>query len=73
MSIIISPDHRRKYTLGRGVHSGFVELENGNTLWLEYDKAVFDKISALYYLHRALEVVTARACQETDCNFAQIQ
>jgi hypothetical protein len=65
---------RRRYTLGHGVYSGNITLDNGRSIWLEYKQEVIWSVSGLRRLQDALEYIAAKFCEERPYyNHVQIQ
>ena len=49
------------YSLGDDVYSGFIPLENGTTIFIEYNKGTKKKTRCLPHLKDFLEDITVRA------------
>jgi hypothetical protein len=65
---------RQRYTLGHGVYSGHITLDNGNEVMVDYlDDLVEGAVSSLNHLQDALEYIAARVCEEYSYNYVQIR
>ncbi|RYP83308.1 hypothetical protein DL769_001395 [Monosporascus sp. CRB-8-3] len=70
----MSSSRRQRYTLGYGVYSGWITLDNGTSVWVEYLQDVVDGgASNLGYLQDALEYIAASVCEAESYNYIQIR
>ncbi|KAI0112426.1 hypothetical protein GGR51DRAFT_506999 [Nemania sp. FL0031] len=64
---------RQRYTLGHGVFTGSIDLDNGKRIWLEYMAHIVYDVSTLDYLQNALEYICSKFCEECYYNHIEIQ
>lgn len=63
----------RTYTLGADVYNGFISLEDGTTIFIEYNIEMKGNTNGLPYLKDFLEDITVRACLQNGYNHAFIR
>lgn len=73
MSLSLYQRQRRAYVLGHGSFSGYVTLDNGRQVWLEYQDELVRRLTSLNDVRDALEYIAAKFCEQTAYNHIQIR
>ena len=64
---------QRSYILGAGVYGGFIRLQDGTTVFIEYNIQTKNNTTGLLHLKDFLEDITVRACLLNGYNYALIR
>ncbi|KAI1116406.1 hypothetical protein F5Y14DRAFT_448923 [Nemania sp. NC0429] len=73
MSLTLYHRQRREHVLGRGQFSGYVRLDSGWQVWLEYEDELVRQLSFLDDVRGALEYTAAMWSEQTVYNYVLIR